>query len=619
MLDNERDSYIKKILQKDDLISRKADDVFNDFFKEDVEMNREKQKSNNKKIFDFSSITRRKKVLATVASLMVIFLTANGYAAFKGQNNIFFMIRDLVSDNRVDDAEEILSDKDITISYQPIEIANGVTIQVNRVSIKGNEGSLFIKVNKNEGAKTVPYRFVVNEIINDEPMKIGEKSVSHEEDEVEYTEEIKLSGISENCKKMQLQIEDKESKEIAKLDIDLGNKEINIVSSSVDKIEKISESELKDVLGIYTKLNEKNDLNLKNMGDDNIIKIEIAMDLIYSKEENRDKYVKCTTEIVNKAIKEFSGEELKKLPDLSRSYILYDSKEKEYSFDAGDVGLTNALVLNISDISFEDDVYTVTYTYCYPTEEDYTLNNIENLAIFETTKKLTINKEYDYAKYCLKDLSHNSGKIVEQAKTRKTEKVVEQKNDVNKDESVGKDTVNNEKINKPVNENRPVQEKTETNNTPSNVNSFEKIYLESDGLIIGKPYDPAGWVNYRTLAIDYVNWKHAGKYTNSNGYMSIPMFSEPVKKVLLFNNMQEYPVEMIILTESGTVYHIKLSDVFDDNYSYDREYAKQVATGVKDIGKVDSFDGKTVEEMVITYNNDSIKYINKDLGYKSEF
>ena len=76
MLDNERDSYIKKILQKDDLISRKADDVFNDFFKEDVEMNREKQKSNNKKIFDFSSITRRKKVLATVASLMVIFLTA---------------------------------------------------------------------------------------------------------------------------------------------------------------------------------------------------------------------------------------------------------------------------------------------------------------------------------------------------------------------------------------------------------------------------------------------------------------------------------------------------------------------------------------------------------------
>ena len=41
-LDNQRDFYIKEKFEQDDLISKKAEDVFNNFFKGEMKMEEEK-------------------------------------------------------------------------------------------------------------------------------------------------------------------------------------------------------------------------------------------------------------------------------------------------------------------------------------------------------------------------------------------------------------------------------------------------------------------------------------------------------------------------------------------------------------------------------------------------
>ena len=58
-MDNQRDFYIKEKFEQDDLISKKAEDVFNNFFK--GEMKVEDEKSNiDEKVVDINSAKDRK-------------------------------------------------------------------------------------------------------------------------------------------------------------------------------------------------------------------------------------------------------------------------------------------------------------------------------------------------------------------------------------------------------------------------------------------------------------------------------------------------------------------------------------------------------------------------------
>jgi len=66
-LDNQKDELIKEMFQKDDLISKKADDMFNNFLKGEVEMNKEEKVVNIEK---GSKKLKRKKLIAVAASLM---------------------------------------------------------------------------------------------------------------------------------------------------------------------------------------------------------------------------------------------------------------------------------------------------------------------------------------------------------------------------------------------------------------------------------------------------------------------------------------------------------------------------------------------------------------------
>ena len=153
-MDNQRDFYIKSKFQEDDLISKKANDVFDNFFKGEIKMENEKTNINNtenvnvnlnenvnatsnEKVVNMNDAKekklKRKKMMSMVATLVVVFLGANVFAATQGYNNIFFIINNLINPTVVTDKNEILTDRDLTISYQSIEISEGLRVQINRL------------------------------------------------------------------------------------------------------------------------------------------------------------------------------------------------------------------------------------------------------------------------------------------------------------------------------------------------------------------------------------------------------------------------------------------------------------------------------------------------------
>lgn len=437
-LDKQKELYIKERLQKDDLISKKADDVFNNFFKEEIKMNNETENITNINTPTKDKKLKRKQILAIVASLMVMFLAVNGYAATQGYNNIFFIIRNLIVHGEVTNPDEILTDRETIISYQPIKIANGLEIQIRKLVVKDNEAVLYLEVNEAENIEVYPNIYIVYDTTENKT-EIGNQKTTRETANqdylaIRYEEEIKLKELSNKTKKLQLEIKDKDENNISTIEIDLENKEIDILNGMEVEMKKISEVELKEFLSEYVNLNSYKDGNIAYEIDVdkqkflNEVKVQIAADLIYKKEtdnltnENDNFDIVYTQEKINKAIKEYMNEDITDVLDLANMMIYYNEEKKAYDYYPGDGFINNALCLNISNISFSNGIYTVDFTYCYPTEGDYTLNNIENLDIYSTTMKFKLNDNYEYTKYCLVNANElESDKIENNNESEKTQ------------------------------------------------------------------------------------------------------------------------------------------------------------------------------------------------------
>ena len=421
-MDNEKDLYIKEMFKKDELISKKADDVFNNFLEGKMESEKVTNinESKDKKI-------NRKKILSIVATLVIVFLGVNVYAITKGYDNVFFMIKDLTAKNRIEGKSEILKDQDMTISYEPIEIAKGVSVQFNRFVVKDNEATLFMKIDQDEMIE-------VNKKVTQVEISNGDDNSQLITKEIEdflgsNTEEFNISFFDNNIEKLKVTI-NSQKECLAIMEIDLNTREILVLSNSYEEIEKISEIKLKEVLGKYAVLNFYEDMkdvidsqydNMPNKKEYiNYDLLECAIEYISDKEKNQIN-IDYSLEKVNTVIKEITGMELNEPLDIIDDFYYYDEANKKYTSDPGDGG-TNALCLNITDISYEDGIYTVEYQYCYPDEDDYLKNNIDKLPLFESTIQLKLNTDYEYTEFCIvsdiynmksKKIKENSSNITE--------------------------------------------------------------------------------------------------------------------------------------------------------------------------------------------------------------
>lgn len=192
---------------------------------------------------------------------VVVFLGANVYAVTQGYENIFFMIKNMSTTEKVTGKEEILKDQDITISYNTIEIAKGVFVQFNRFTVKDNKATLFMLVDE-VGVPSDEKVSLVEVENEDDNTQLATKTLK-DSISISDEEEIDIGFFNDNIKKLKVTIYSSTEK-LAVMRIDLINREIVILSNSYNELEKISEIELKEVLSKYAILNSYEDFDIAN-------------------------------------------------------------------------------------------------------------------------------------------------------------------------------------------------------------------------------------------------------------------------------------------------------------------------------------------------------------------
>ena len=236
-MDRNDDKFIKDFFKEDTLISKKADDIFNKFITGDiddllneneeeiipnnvVDINEEKNKRENKK----QNKSERKhngarRFLSAVASVAIVFVAVNAYASTQGYENIFFMIKDLIyGEVVIENKDEILSDRDITISYESIDVSSGLEIQINKLFIDENKAILSIYIEEDPNTTIRPNTYKVYDITDGdrvllttcESLSITDELLSKYPGST-YTEEIILDNFKNSTKVLELEVKNVEN------------------------------------------------------------------------------------------------------------------------------------------------------------------------------------------------------------------------------------------------------------------------------------------------------------------------------------------------------------------------------------------------------------------------
>ncbi len=396
-MDNLKDAYIKEKLEKDKLISKKADDVFNNFLNENVKIKKEHKKFNFK----------YPKLVAAVASVVIIFGAANVYASTQGYGNVFFMIKYLATGEKttIDDKDELLSDRDITISYEPIKITENIEIQIARLQVKDKEAQLFINVNEREleeDKNTVPLKYKVYDSSKKKLCEqISLKAEKENEKNVTYTEKLKLSNYNKKDNTLKLEIYKANSDLITTITIDLNTKSIT-VSGEKEALNKISEIELKEFLGNVAGYTNK----VQGFTEDEC-KIYLATGLLSLADKLETKAIE--TEInegikvddINKMLDSFCGEKIENFKEEDFYKIVEENGIKYFVPKNGfDLSLTGECI-DVTNMSYCGGLYTVTFTYCYLGEESIFDVDINDYNIYQNTVIIKLNENNEYSKFQL--------------------------------------------------------------------------------------------------------------------------------------------------------------------------------------------------------------------------
>lgn len=270
-MDNEKDLFIKQKLQEDKLISKKADDLFSklnngQFFEDAYDEEFEKTKPTNNVINSVNRFAKFKKILATAASFFIVTGAANVYATSKGYQNIFFMIKYMVTERleTITQKDEILSDRDLTISFEQINIAKGLTISVKKLQILDNEAKLIVSTTENDvfDKSIVPLKF---KVLNSKNKVLCETTSSRSEQNYGYIlDELTLNEFTEDDNILNLEIYKANSQKLSTLIININERKVEVVGEK-EALQKVSEIELKKYLGSVADLSKT--MEIKGSGE----------------------------------------------------------------------------------------------------------------------------------------------------------------------------------------------------------------------------------------------------------------------------------------------------------------------------------------------------------------
>ena len=341
---------------------------------------------------------KAKVAVITLSTIVVLFLGLQVYASTNGYGNVFFMIKNLITTGNPAGEQEIFSDKDITLSYKSIEVAEGLKIQANRLEVKDGKTKIYLSI-KSESYNHLPLKYDISttdntgKLIKDKTRSMG--IAPENDDDISYQEVITLDYEVGDNDIIVIKIIDVMDKELRTLEINLQTREITIKGEK--DFEKISQIELKKYLSAFSLLNDKSNYTVS----DNMIEIATKIQAIDNSK------ILLKRETINEIAKQIYGEnakfETKKDSQGKDVEVLKDMRVGTYETLDDTYDLMEhdreGKCLKIEDIEFENDIYTVKYIYILATPEDINADKLEDLPQYETTIKLKRNENNTYSKY----------------------------------------------------------------------------------------------------------------------------------------------------------------------------------------------------------------------------
>ena len=508
MLDDKKDKYIKQKFQEDKLISKKADDIFNKLNKGELFM--EKNENSTKENFSQEGTANVKKKfpkwkgwLATAASFVIIFGAANVYATSQGYENVFFLIKYLVTGNsEVNGKDNILSDRDITISYEPINICNGLSITVKKLQIKDNEAKLFILTNEKDSVEknVLPLTF---KVFNEKNVELcNQESLKDEKNSGAVTDELILKGFKEKDSIINLEIYKANSEKITTMVIDINKRTVE-VQGEKEALQKISEIELKKFLGHVAGLSEK-----LNITDDEI-KIGIACHMLSETSSNVETEINGVKAYpvneVDNMVESFIDKKITNFKNGKHIKIVSKNGKKYYTYSKPSEDVLGGECINISNISYCNEIYSINYSFYYRGIEPDEDVNMDNYDVYEQDVCINLNEDSSYSKF--KVVSMEKPTIIKKATDNSDDTNSTSQNETN---SNTQSTNNSESSNNEYNS-TDIETETNTNiNTDDTSNSSANSEETSSNNKIDNYASTMSWTEYWAPGIKLQipsNWK----------------------------------------------------------------------------------------------------------------
>lgn len=280
---DDEDIKIKQFIKKDKTISDKVNKTFDNFIEKvkNNEVYQEQQNNQYQTYYKPKYFLKIKKLMAIAASLVIVVIASDVYAKTQGYDNIFFLVKDLVVSEEKQ-GEEIFSDKDIVISYEPIRITDEIELQINELQIKDNKAKLYLLVKEMQENTDSPLNY---KIYNDENQSMYDFSTNKKENEKIYTEVLNLKNYKDSTNIIRMEIYNKSKILLKTINIDLTKKTIEARTEN-QGVKKISQIELNKFLKqettqIYTE---------KEIEDKEIIILD-TYDIFYSNGKYVAKYL----------------------------------------------------------------------------------------------------------------------------------------------------------------------------------------------------------------------------------------------------------------------------------------------------------------------------------------
>ena len=288
-MDNE-DIRIKQFITKDKTISNKANKTFDNFiekvqkdevYQQEPQKQQYQQYKEHKEYNRPSYFMKFKKLMTVAASLVLVVVASNVYARTQGYDNIFFLIKDLVTKEEKG-GEEIFSDRDIVVSYKPIQITDEIELQINELQIKDNKAKLYLLVKELKDNTDSPLNY---KIYNDENQEMYNQESSKKENEKIYTEVLNLKNYKDTTNIIKIEVYNKNKILLKTITMDLAKKTIEARTEN-QVVKKISQIELNKFL----KQETEKLYTSKELKDKQIIILD-TYDIFYSNGKYVAKYL----------------------------------------------------------------------------------------------------------------------------------------------------------------------------------------------------------------------------------------------------------------------------------------------------------------------------------------